>query len=840
MRECKTPNIPSFSALRKKQSSLTGQDWANPLVRPFIHVYPEVAGPIYESWQARKWTTEVSDDDLSPMWADWTNKNKSHGHFYIKELVRQLDGTYVVPVRWVTVDGVVHADVQHVDHTENFKIDATCTRRIPALALESNYLDLRTSGSIDFSDDSMQYPMPHPLRAKAQGRPMFRLRVMPWCDDVSGNVSKQYNAHTNMYVTNLNLRHQKLSQEYFVRFTSASPYTSLSELFVALGEDWESYDCELEQEILFEIILHILPVDNPQQSETSSHIGMGGNMQCHRDLGGGTKEYLEMNTGYTALYCLSTLQIICSQFWSACLNNKIRLNTSCSQSGVKDKISQYWIQRLHEKAKSEHHTHLTEPATRDVRLKGTALKGDAWKAVKEEIKHWIQLELWALLLRQPDDNFASLALNDGVDPHRATPIEILHSYLLGNDKYVWHDTTKQWGNQKQNLFAAQLSASSIDSHSIPPPQPHYVVKYKNSLIGKHFKMLQQLRVFYVHGLCPPPPSPLLFDLGKETGDLRALLWFPEIKNMDVYLADIKVLVDDGLDLWGLIDPQYIIVKGKLHTFPHIPEDILRFGPAILYATEIFECWNGHMVSSGWWKGQGGEYTQAGRHIRSFLASNRELQRRLGWSEKSRLESGTTKLQVFKKRTLAVWDPTSELVEPALLGSSWNRCKIVIARSSDTCKDASWIFFRQSQDTSPRASHISKVLVRSESSLTHPINVVVVVELFVVLDVRDVRLKMPILDIMFSFNAQPDVQTHQERITVHSEEARFILNMHALHNAHLIREVLPQTLMASEAMTLAQEKRQREENDPESKSNLEEGDGENENRENGGDAMELDG
>ncbi|KAJ6613781.1 hypothetical protein B0H10DRAFT_1689989, partial [Mycena sp. CBHHK59/15] len=81
-----------------------------------------------------------------------------------------------------------------------------------------------------------------------------------------------------------------------------------------------------------------------------------------------------------------------------------------------------------------------------------------------------------------------------------TPIEILHSYLLGNDKYVWHDTTKQWDDQKQNLFAARLSASSIDSLSIPPPWLQYIVKYKNSLIGKHFKMLQQLRVFYVHGL----------------------------------------------------------------------------------------------------------------------------------------------------------------------------------------------------------------------------------------------------------------------------------------------------------------------------------------------------
>ncbi|KAJ6613535.1 hypothetical protein B0H10DRAFT_2272325 [Mycena sp. CBHHK59/15] len=751
MQECKTPNVSSFSALRKKQSSLTGQvdikteHHTSSLGNHFYMNHPskllalarlgKPAGPIYESWQDRKWTTEVSDDDLSPLWVDWTNTNKSQGHFYIKEL--------------------------------NFKIDAMRTRRIPVLTLEPNYLDLCTCGAINFSNGSVQYSTPHPLQAKAQGCPMFRLHVMPWSDDVSGNVSKQYNTHTNIcpksilsdspqpHCTLRRLSYSWLLEKIVTRNAggraqrneaddqwvsdkgeanagllrgapifycsdptqeSAAPcHSAINRLGnvecltqpgcteTVSGQDvpgaWHGeYDCELEQEILFEIIPHVLPADN---------------------LVGGTKEYLETNISYTALY----------------------------NSGVKDKISQYWIQWLHEKVNSTHHTYLTDPATRDVRLKGTALKGDVQKAVKEEIKHRIQLELWAWLLRQPDDNFASLALNDtarldlrpgvhsnillrtrGVDPHRDTPIEILHSYLLGNNKYVWHDTTKQWDDQKQNLFAARLSASSIDSLSIPPPRLHYIVKYKNSLIGKHFKMLQQLGA---------------------TGDLGALLWFPEIKNMDVYLVDIKALVsdgkvrfgsgsghlfpnaepepevqqfaepepelcvqfspvqvrtdfpnrtlpslalvDNGLDLWGLIDPQGIIIKGKLHTFLHIPEDILSFGPAILYATEIFECWK-----------------------------------------------------------------------------------------------------------------------------------------------------------------------------VHSEEARFILNMHALHNAHLIREVLPQTLTApvpylnhtetkaktqatrvrnrtnKEAIASAQEERQCEENDLDSKSDPEERDGENENGENGGDAMELDG
>lgn len=79
--------------------------------------------------------------------------------------------------------------------------------------------------------------MPNPIREVAEGRPAFTLRIMPWCDDVSGNVSKQYNAHTNIYTTNSNIPHRKLSQEYFVRFCSTSQHASSLEQFEALSED---------------------------------------------------------------------------------------------------------------------------------------------------------------------------------------------------------------------------------------------------------------------------------------------------------------------------------------------------------------------------------------------------------------------------------------------------------------------------------------------------------------------------------------------------------------------------------------------------------------------------
>jgi hypothetical protein len=60
---------------------------------------------------------------------------------------------------------------------------------------------------------------------------------MPWSDNVSGNVSKQYNPHMNIYLMNANIPHKKLSQEYFIRFCSTSPNASSGEQFDGMSED---------------------------------------------------------------------------------------------------------------------------------------------------------------------------------------------------------------------------------------------------------------------------------------------------------------------------------------------------------------------------------------------------------------------------------------------------------------------------------------------------------------------------------------------------------------------------------------------------------------------------
>ncbi|KAJ6545514.1 hypothetical protein B0H19DRAFT_1212296 [Mycena capillaripes] len=914
MKECGTPNVPSFYALRKMQKKLTQDvglkphhhtsslnnqfymnhpndllrlDFSNPLVREHLHFYPEITTTVSESWQAEKYVKEIEDDDLSPMWANWDGA--SHRHFYIKELAQSKDGKYYIPLKWITYKKQVHCDAYLVSKETVCKflwilshgLNSACMVRVLATDFRYNFLDLRVQGEIKFSgvQDAFTPHMPHPVREIAQGRPVFVLRIMPWADDVSGNQSKQYNAHMNMYIAYINLPHQLLSQEYFVRFCATSQYASSLEQFDALAEDcmqnkWTpTYDCKLQQEILFRIGIHLLPADNPQQAENTSTAGSSANLWCREDDSGGSATHRETDEGYHALFApgkprtpADTVAKIKEQIRSACLGVASVVENLQTESGVKDKISVHWIELLLDRARkfSKHG---------DPRLNDPKIKNEARQLVKQGIINEIQEELFDWVIMQPPERYEKLDEQTripelrpgdhynvllrlrGLDPHRDSPCEILHTVLLGEDKYVWYETTKGWNDEQGAIFAARLQSASIDGLNLPPLRAQYMVQYKKSLIGKHYKALQQVGIFQLDAqLC----SPALFELWKANGVLGALIWFPVIKNMDQYVADLTVAIDNVLDRWAIVDPTKITQKYKLHALPHLPSAVRRFGPSVLFATEIFECWNTvfrlcsvlsnhqaptldiattladmerfkHQVSGGWWKPVDGHWTQAGCKIQTFLTGNKQLQRRIGWTSHDAYKAGSVvpvskakrRPDTWKNALGSAWNNT--LAEPiGHANKNWIACKYAAARSQEPCFTGSWVFILDGVEV--LAARIIKILIPENTQLHTA--AVIILQMFTVSETVDDHYEMPLLlktentvvskpeHILFKFNVQHDCHhfscpladspgPQQERseskltrkIRAHKDDSRFLLNTHALHNAHLVRETLPRSLTA---------------------------------------------
>ncbi|KAJ7925573.1 hypothetical protein B0H13DRAFT_1863032 [Mycena leptocephala] len=158
---------------------------------------------------------------------------------------------------------------------------------------------------------------------------------------------------------------------------------------------------------------------------------------------------------------------------------------------------------------------------------------------------------------------------------------------------------------------------------------------------------------------------------KAAGELAALLWVPEIWNLNAYRRDLKVAVANVLNIFSLIDLSKIITKIKLHLLAHIDDDAAEFCPLVGVAADIFESFN---AISRYWS-----------ILPNHLAPSCDIALQLGDQEglKHRL-TGEAKLESLKRgqknRPVDSLESTTA-VNAVNYGmhaaeSTWNRCSSV--------------------------------------------------------------------------------------------------------------------------------------------------------------------
>ncbi|KAJ7139371.1 hypothetical protein C8R44DRAFT_605476, partial [Mycena epipterygia] len=882
LKEAGAGDVPSFDHLRKTQKSLRrkcgvptkqyktakgnifhmndprtliAKDWANPETRKFIRVYPEIPedGVVREIWHAQKWRKDMDLDNLSPMYA------AQYSHFYVNELARLNTGKLVIPIRWIKFKNIVCADAFAVelDLEGVATILDTTTILISVLDLTSNFLDLEDEMNIPtWTDDAVAkgYPsrMPNPKWALAQGDRLYSSFIDYFGDDVSGNRLKSWNKHWNAYMTHRNWPCELLQQEFHVHFVSTSPNASITEQFTVFKsiielthkEPVKVRDAETQETTRLSLYGNAGPSDNPMQSEITGHIGAKGNYMCRKCKAGGTEKEKETDACFHALFEPGSphskeeiLTELKKQVKLACSGVVQPIKNSQTATGVKDAYTQHWINHLlaqFKEKKSEN------PARSN-------------NEIQEELIQWT--------LDNEEKIYSGFLTLKGFDLTKDTPVEILHTILLGVVKYIWHSSHISWNASQKETYALRLQSTNTDGLSIHAIRANYIMQYANSLIGRQFKTIVQTNVFHVRGIV----SDAQFATWRAVGELSALLWFTEIRDMKEYCSDVCIAAGNVLDAFAILNPTKIVSKIKLHLLSHTLEDILAFGPLVGVATEIYECFNAvfrfcsilsnhfapswdialqladqeglkHRLTGGWWPSTeaAGEWGRAGPAVRAFLHTHPVLQKLVGWTVKNPPVAGSVKLVPLPKRKKGF--PAPQLLKIVLntthaaqalncasydMSALWFSCKQIIAASLDECKKASWVFAKSPLTGKVIVGRIDNILDNGSGTA------IVILDVFQVSATWDDLFGMPILtrcqsettylilpgnDVKFLFNAQhncqsakcaasgqrPHMQEHVESdltdsFIIHQPLERFIINTHAFHNTHLLRQALPRQL-----------------------------------------------
>ncbi|KAJ7429260.1 hypothetical protein B0H11DRAFT_2167409 [Mycena galericulata] len=501
------------------------------------------------------------------------------------------------------------------------------------------------------------------------------------------------------------------------------------------------------------------------QSEVTGHIGGKGNRFCRKCQVGGTQNDKATNDGHHALFesgLPRTKEDILSE-----LESQVKL--ACS--GV--------AQRMKKDDPTRSNTD-----------------------IEDELAQWTRAN--------SDKIYSAFLTMKGFDPTRDTPVEILHTILLGIVKYIWHISHTPWSDEQKRTCALHLQSTTTYGLSIHAIRANYIMQYAGSLIGCQFKTIVQTNIFHVHGLVTDHQ----FMAWRAAGELSTLLWFPEIRNLAefMHLLPPYFAVANVLDIFAVIDPSKIVTKIKYHLLIHLDDDTVEFGPLLSVITKIFECFNGvfrfspshdiaiqlgdqeglkHRLTGGWWNhGSSRDWCRAGPGVRHFMGKHPILQRLLGWTERKPLVHGM--LFVIQRHGLKTSFGFEGEVNCCLclVGTkrvsykleatnaahtlnfgtysakpAWFKCRHVISESLDQCFIGSWVFAESATDKNCTVSgRISEILQNVDSVA------LVVLELFQVLSRRDERYGMPILvrqnartifsilpakNIKFNFNAQHD-------------------------------------------------------------------------------------
>jgi hypothetical protein len=169
-----------------------------------------------------------------------------------------------------------------------------------------------------------------------------------------------------------------------------------------------------------------------------------------------------------------------------------------------------------------------------------------------------------------------------VDLFQSTPIECLHTILLGPYKYLLRHVMENLTSTQKVEISARLNAFPFSGFKYKLKAN--ICRYVGSLVGRDFKAFAQLA---------------LYILGPYLNESEMLAWLflskifaaTYIDIVDVTKSSHYVAITTGfISALKIAYPDFL-KKAKIHLLLHLPEVLLQFGPTSAYNTERCESFN---------------------------------------------------------------------------------------------------------------------------------------------------------------------------------------------------------------------------------------------------------
>ncbi|KIK75213.1 hypothetical protein PAXRUDRAFT_173456, partial [Paxillus rubicundulus Ve08.2h10] len=275
------------------------QDYANPLTCFAMQDFPEDGGNgMLQVFHGQKLLHELPSPPAVCM---------KGNIYYINELLQDSLGRYFIPECFflVTLSTAIgtHAGAPEtkelyalgraVERTDAGFIVSDEKEIIPTSMFRRSFEDIAYCPSelaCGLMESSKVYASlsPNPWRVKSGGHMVYAVPLIIFMNDVLGNISKQWNKHHVIYMSNTNLPHEMLEEEFYVWFVTSSPHAAPMELMDAMKESVlkaaasgvVAWDCRDNEEVMLIPQGLFFGGDNPMQGEECSQAGLTCNYFC--------------------------------------------------------------------------------------------------------------------------------------------------------------------------------------------------------------------------------------------------------------------------------------------------------------------------------------------------------------------------------------------------------------------------------------------------------------------------------------------------------------------------------------------------------------------------------